>query len=743
MGPKAATLSEAVRDDFGWLLQGKAVKVLPDRSYDLAAAKSNGAFLEPYCLDLGTLQSCLQCGACTATCDLAGEEGLFPRRQVTFVRLGLEDRLAADKEIWHCYGCTDCSAKCPSGAKPASIMSALRLLATDRFAWPHPVSRIVNDRHLFWLVYLATAALVGVVVATTGSFSPGPGPLRYSGMIPDSALIPIFTFLTVLPMCAVGVGAARAWRAWYGSSLAAIRPRIFWRALRAAIGEILAHKKFTSCKERPLRPWAHRAILLSFVGLAAISGLIALLMAAGRPYPLTMGNPIKVLSNIFAAMLIAGTTYFLLVRLAQAARGTRSSFSDWVFPLNVLVAGVSGVATEAMRVAGVRAWAYPVYFVHLVVVLVLALTLPYTKLAHAVYRVLAVAGAKYEKLTVPMTLPARGSGPVASSNGAGLPEPDRELPPRADQAPSGAPEGFLGLGHDELAGYRDEEITSAYYALRDFAEPRGEATYYPNLKRLAGSALEREKDRREVRAIVRRPDRSQWQAFYERAAEEPCTWWLENELVARRALTSCLSCGMCTSVCPAAEHFEEYDPRCIVDSALSGNEDRLVELLKSDIIWYCAQCGSCNSRCPHENDIMGLVGSLRCLAQLKGYHLDSVRGRQQYAGRHLWGANLWNRAVSLYFRNGDPAQHPDFGPRYARWQAELEEQFVRVGGQPDMDGTFAGRKVSPETLEELRSCIRAGGALFLWDRIEEHAAADASRLGIGIDEYYDKVRSEG
>jgi heterodisulfide reductase subunit C len=214
-------------------------------------------------------------------------------------------------------------------------------------------------------------------------------------------------------------------------------------------------------------------------------------------------------------------------------------------------------------------------------------------------------------------------------------------------------------------------------------------------------------------------------------------------MVARHALTTCLSCGMCTSVCPAAEHFADYDPRCIVDTALSGDEGRLVDLLKSDALWYCAQCGSCNSRCPHENDIMGLVGSLRCLAQLKGYHVESVRGRQQFAARHLWGGNLWNRAVSLYFRNGDPAEHPDFGPRYARWQAELEEQFVRVGGQPDRDGAFAGRKVTPETLEELRSCIRAGGALFLWDKIEQHAQADATRLGLDIDEYYDKVRTEG
>jgi len=97
----------------------------------------------------------------------------------------------------------------------------------------------------------------------------------------------------------------------------------------------------------------------------------------------------------------------------------------------------------------------------------------------------------------------------------------------------------------------------------------------------------------------------------------------------------------------------------------------------------------------------------------------------------------------LYFRNGDPTDHPDFGPRYARWQAELEDQFVRLGAQPDMDGTFAGCKVAPATLTELRSCIRGGGTLFLWDKIEEHAARDAERLGLDLDQYYEKVRTEG
>jgi quinone-modifying oxidoreductase subunit QmoC len=720
--------------------------VLEDKSFDLAAGPDS-SFLKPYCPDVATLQSCLQCGACTATCDLAGEEGLFPRRQVTFVRLGLQDRLAADQEIWHCYGCTECSSQCPSGAKPASIMSALRQFATDRYACPRALARVVNNWRSFWLVYVAVAAFLAAMIAVTGAFSPGPGPLRYAGMIPNSALIPVFSLLTLLPLMAIAVGASRAWRAWYEGSLWATKPRILGRSIQRAVAEILAHRKFSTCKERRLRPWAHRAVLFSVLGLAVVSGVIAVLLAAGRSYPLSMGNPLKVLSNVFAVLLIGGTCYFLVLRVIEASRGNRSTFFDWAFLVNLLLVGVTGVATESLRVADVRAWAYPVYFVHLVVVLTLALTLPYTKLAHAVYRVLAVAGRQYDTL---LATGAALGGQVSSRLSSSGDIRSQESPQPLDQnglrlveASPVAAEDFLEMGHEDLAAYSDEEITAAYYALRDEVEPRGEGNYYPNIKRLVGTAFEREKDRREVRALVGEPDKTEWEAWYQKAAEQPCTWWVENHLVARHALTTCLSCGMCTSVCPAAEHFEEYDPRCIVDVALSGDEGRLVELLKSDVLWYCAQCGSCNSRCPEENDIMGLVSSLRTLAQLKGYHLESVRGRQQYAGRHLWAANLWNRAFSLYFRNVDPAAHPDFGPRFARWQAELEEQFMRVGGQPDMDGTFAGRKVTPETLAELRSCIRAGGALVLWDKIEEHAEEDAARRGLDLDQYYDKVRSEG
>lgn len=746
--------------DYGWRLHGRLTTTLPDRSFDLAppgsdggAAGRNGHSRNGHPRDervshrgfgAGDLSACLQCGACTATCDLATDDSPFPRRQVTFVRLGLAGQAASSPAIWDCYGCSNCSAECPSGARPARVMSALRHLATERYAYPRWLAQVVNDPRLVWLAYVVTAALLALLVGLAGSFSPGPGAVNFDGMLPNSVLVPVFSALSVLPVVAVAFGAARAWESWQGSRLSAVEPRRLYQAVRSAMPEMVAQRKLGQCQDRPARAWAHRAIFGAIAGLAVVSGIMAVLLVSGRQYPLAMTNPLQVLSNVFAAFLIGGAGYFLVLRVKDAAGGDRSSFYDWSFPAGLLLAGLSGVATECLRAGDVRPAAYPVYFAHLVIVLVLMLSLPYTKLAHIVYRTMALAARQYGGDGGPEVVDlSRGGAAGAQPAGAGL-EPG--VPPIGAQSPragSPAPEDFAAMSHRQLAAYPDDALKAAYYSLRDEAELRGDRRRYPNMGRLAGSALEREKDRREVAALVGRDGKSRWEEWYEHAAEQPCTWWLQNHVVARRALTSCLNCGMCTSVCPAAEHFEEYDPRCIVDAALSGDEDRLIELLKSDIIWYCAQCGSCNSRCPHANDIMGLVGSLRCLAQLKGYHVQSVRGRQQYAGRHLWAANLWNRALSLYFRNVPAADHPDFGPRYETWRAEVEEEFERVGGCPDMDGTFAGRKVTPETLAELRNCIQAGGALFLWHKIEQHAAADAARHGLDIDEYYEKVRTEG
>jgi heterodisulfide reductase subunit C len=302
---------------------------------------------------------------------------------------------------------------------------------------------------------------------------------------------------------------------------------------------------------------------------------------------------------------------------------------------------------------------------------------------------------------------------------------------------------LLTLEQPALALRADAEISSTYERLREeTAEVDGERVHQ-NLRHLCATPVEREKDRREARTWADDLGPLEMQRWYEEARAKPCTWWLANHRVARRSLNGCLACGICTASCPAAQYYEEYNPRVIVDVALSGDEARLLELLQTELLWYCGQCGSCRPKCSRENNLMGLISSLRFLAQLKGYHVRSTRGRQQYAARHLWGGNLWNRGCSLYFRNVDPANHPDFGPRYAQYFKDVEQQMLRVGASPDRAGRWGGRKVPAETLMELRRCVAWGGTLVLWNQLEQSAQQASDREGLSIDEYHDKVRTEG
>ena len=297
--------------------------------------------------------------------------------------------------------------------------------------------------------------------------------------------------------------------------------------------------------------------------------------------------------------------------------------------------------------------------------------------------------------------------------------------------------------HPPLDRLSNQEVLNLYYRLRDEARMITEGYFYPNIQLLCATPFEREKDRIEQRLWQQENNAcSEVTEWYRQAKDESCVWWLENHVIARHALTSCMSCGACTALCPAAE-FYEFSPREIMTVVQEKQEDALVELLKSDFLWYCHQCGSCKTKCPRQNSPFGMISSLRQLSQLKGYHVESIRGRQQYFARHLWGGNLWNRACTLYFRNAHPDKHLDFGPRFATYFKRQEEYMKKVGAHPDMEGPYSGRKVHPETLEELRKLWMAGGALFFWSLIDQAAEKQAAEMGLSVEEYHEKVKTEG
>ena len=55
---------------------------------------------------------------------------------------------------------------------------------------------------------------------------------------------------------------------------------------------------------------------------------------------------------------------------------------------------------------------------------------------------------------------------------------------------------------------------------------------------------------------------------------------LREDYRVKEGLKTCINCGTCTAICPAAE-FYRYDPRRIVDTVQRGNDEDIEALLKS------------------------------------------------------------------------------------------------------------------------------------------------------------------
>ena len=82
------------------------------------------------------LTTCMQCGACTASCSLSEDQDVFPRKQMIMAAWGMKDRLMADPHVWTCHQCGDCTVSCPRGVKPGEILAALRQAQIVHYSKP-------------------------------------------------------------------------------------------------------------------------------------------------------------------------------------------------------------------------------------------------------------------------------------------------------------------------------------------------------------------------------------------------------------------------------------------------------------------------------------------------------------------------------------------------------------------------------------------------------------------------------
>ena len=198
-------------------------------------------------------------------------------------------------------------------------------------------------------------------------------------------------------------------------------------------------------------------------------------------------------------------------------------------------------------------------------------------------------------------------------------------------------------------------------------------------------------------------------------------------------LHACMHCGVCTAICPASE-FYKYDPRQICGLVQNKDDEKLIELLKSDTIWYCGECMSCKTRCPRGN-VPGLViMALRKVSQELGYFTESEKGRQQFALKRVIGENIVNTGYCVHVDIVDPKMHMEQGPVWEWYRANVKDVSDRLGANYNGNGAGALKKVSEKDIEEIRKIFEATGANNLFDKIELYSKEKAKKMNIGFED---------
>lgn len=355
-----------------------------------------------------SLKKCFQCATCSVACPISPDNKPFPRKEMIAASWGLKDRLLADHDIWLCHNCGDCSTLCPRGAKPGDVLAALRSYAVTEYAVPKVVGKWINDPKMLPVFFFFPAVVflvLGFFLRMFGiewlNFSPAGDEIEHAKFFSSWLVDIIFVPLSMWAVAVFALGLKRFLTDIHESAKRegktdkeTIDPVGFIQALFRVIPTILKHNKFSECTENKNRSTAHMMVFYSFIALFIVTSIFFIHLYVLQIHgPYSQLHPVKWLANVAGICLIIGGFLMLKERLTKADQV--SSYKDWYLIGLVLGLGLTGMLTEMTRLAGAAGFSYMLYFLHLIFVFNLFAFVPFSKLAHLVYRTVAMTYDEY------------------------------------------------------------------------------------------------------------------------------------------------------------------------------------------------------------------------------------------------------------------------------------------------------------------------------------------------------------
>ncbi|MEW6214759.1 MAG: quinone-interacting membrane-bound oxidoreductase complex subunit QmoC [Nitrospirota bacterium] len=368
-----------------------------------------------------SLKKCFQCATCSVMCNLTPDDKPFPRKEMIYAQWGLKDKLFGNPDIWLCHQCSDCTAYCPRGAKPGEVLNAVRKLSIEHYSVPQFLGKAVGRSQYLVLLFAIPVVIFFIILASLGHLNLTKIPLNEKGQISYHEFLPsiyidsVFVPIAIFAVICLAMGISRYWKDMVRTAGPITPKGSISNAITATISEILSHNRFEKCNLTKMRKISHFLVFYSFIGLAITTawaviylygpGIMKLLglkpfgwMLGPSPYPLT--DPLKWLANASALALLIGITLVVIYRQKNKEKAGSGGYYDWLFITIICLIVATGILAEVFRLAEIAILAYPIYFVHLVVVFFLFAYAPFSKMAHMFYRATAMVFAKHAEREV-------------------------------------------------------------------------------------------------------------------------------------------------------------------------------------------------------------------------------------------------------------------------------------------------------------------------------------------------------
>ena len=370
-----------------------------------------------------TLKKCYQCATCSVMCPLSTEDKPFPRKEMIWSQWGMKDKLVTDPDVFLCHQCGDCTANCPRGAKPGDVLSAIRAYAYTHYGWPAPLAKLASSaKGLPMLIGIPVVVIFimwlisGAVHFPTEEEFASHGYQQFFGHWGFKWYAKNIFFIVLIMVPSLGLGLFSAYmgirKMWkkmseeaginneYRPSAVQFTKEFLWPSLV----EIVQHSRFRECTVNENRVRGHLPLMFAFIGLFIVTCWSLLkndvlgLIWPSLHGPLPLTDPFKILANVSAIAFIFGIAVLWTNRKqAEQELDTQVTFYDWFLIWEIAAVGITGISAELFRWGGMPVVGYIVYFLHLVSIMMLFLYLPYTKLAHLLYRTAAYTFEKYRE----------------------------------------------------------------------------------------------------------------------------------------------------------------------------------------------------------------------------------------------------------------------------------------------------------------------------------------------------------